>query len=70
MPTLSDEPDRVQTYLGLVAEAGTTLDDQLKRIRDDYERREIDIREAADERIQVMTEHLDRLRLLRAEFLS
>ncbi len=70
MPTISNDPDRVQTYLALVAEATAVLDDQLGRIRADCDRGDISVREAADERITVMTEHLDRLRLLRAEYLD
>jgi hypothetical protein len=56
-------------YNELAAEAAATLDDQLARIRHDQDEGTITIREAADERVQVMQEHLDRLRLLAAEYL-
>jgi hypothetical protein len=39
--------DRVDQYNALVAEAGTTLKDQLARIRKDYDSHEIDVREAS-----------------------
>jgi hypothetical protein len=61
------EKDR---YSHLVEEAGQLLDDQLTRIRKDSDAGTMTIREAADERIKVMTEHLDRLRELRDQFLS
>jgi hypothetical protein len=61
------EKDR---YSRLVDEAGSLLDDQLSRIRKDCDDGTMTIREAADERIKVMTEHLDKLRELRDEFLS
>jgi hypothetical protein len=61
------EKDR---YSHLVDEAGSLLDDQLSRIRKDCDDGTMTIREAADERIKVMTEHLDKLRELRDEFLS
>jgi hypothetical protein len=61
------EKDR---YSHLVEEAGRLLDEQLTRIRKDCDEGTITIREAADERIRVMTEHLDKLRELRDEFLS
>ncbi len=56
-------------YNQLAAEAAATLDDQLARIRRDQDEGTITIREGADERVQVLQEHLDRLRLLREEFL-
>jgi hypothetical protein len=61
------EKDR---YSHLVEEAGRVLDDQLSRIRKDCDEGTMTIREAADERIKAMTEHLDKLRELRDEFLS
>jgi uncharacterized protein (DUF885 family) len=57
-------------YSHLVEEAGRLLDEQLSRIREDCDAGTITIRQAADERIKVMTEHLDKLRELRDEFLS
>jgi len=62
-------PDK-DRYSQLVEEAGRLLDEQLTRIRKDCDEGTITIREAADERIKVMTEHLDKLRELRDEFLS
>ena len=61
------EKDR---YSQLVEEAGRLLDAELSRIRKGCDEGAITIREAADERIKVMTEHLDKLRELRDEFLS
>jgi hypothetical protein len=61
------EKDR---YSHLVEEAGRLLDDQLTRIRKESDEGTMTIRQAADERIKVMTEHLDKLRELRDEFLS
>jgi hypothetical protein len=61
------EKDR---YSHLVEEAGRLLDDQLSRIRKDCDEGTMTIREAADERIKAMTEHLDKLRELRDQFLS
>ena len=67
MSDMIPEPER---YFHLVEEAGRLLDNQLARIWNDSADGKITIREAADERIQVMTEHLARLRELRDEFLS
>jgi hypothetical protein len=57
-------------YSQLVEEAGRLLAHHLSRIRKDCDEGTITIREAADERIKVMTEHLDKLRELRDEFLA
>ena len=65
----ASDPDRIREYNSLIAEACERLDERLSFIRGDYDRGEITVREAADERIQVMTEHLTRLRLLREEYL-
>jgi uncharacterized protein (DUF885 family) len=62
-------PDK-DRYSHLVEEAGTLLDEKLTRIRKDCDDGAITIREAADARIKVMTEHLDKLRELRDEFLA
>ena len=62
-------PDK-DRYSHLVEEAGRLLDEQLTRIRTDCDESAITIREAADERIKVMTEHLEKLRELRDQFLS
>jgi hypothetical protein len=52
-----------------VAEASECLDQQLSNLRRDSDAGEITVRETADERITVMMEHLNRLRLLREEYL-
>ncbi len=62
--------DRSEQYQWLASEAATALDDQLARIRADQERGTINVREAADQRVRALEEHLDRLRLLREEYLS
>jgi hypothetical protein len=62
--------DRSEQYQWLASEAATALDDQLARIRADQERGAINVREAADQRVRALEEHLDRLRLLREEYLS
>jgi hypothetical protein len=67
MNEMFPEKDR---YSHLVDEAGKLLDDQLSRIRKAQDEGTITIRDAADERITVMTEHLDKLKELRDEFLS
>ncbi len=56
-------------YNELAAEAAARLDDQLARIRHDQDDGTITLRGAADERVQVMQEHLDTLRLLGEEYL-
>jgi hypothetical protein len=62
--------DRSEQYQWLASEAATALDDQLARIRADQERGAITVREAADQRVHALEEHLERLRLLREEYLS
>jgi hypothetical protein len=57
-------------YSHLVEEAGRLLDDQLARIRKECDEGTITMREAADARIQVMSEHLTKLKELRDEFLA
>ena len=64
------DSDRIDRYNELASEAFTRLDAQLANIRRDQDARRITVREAADERITVMTEHLNRLRLLREEHLG
>lgn len=66
----SADPGRIAAYNRLVAEAAERLDAQLASVRRDYDAGEITVIEAADERITVMTEHLNRLRLLRQEYLG
>lgn len=70
MPDHAPSADRITQYNDLVAEASARLDVQLANIRRDQEAGEITVREAADERISVLTEHLNRLRLLREEYLD
>jgi hypothetical protein len=48
----------------------TRLTGQLANTRNDQDVGDITVREAADERIQVMEELLERLRLLREQYLS
>ena len=67
---MSSFNERAETYNRLAAEACRTLDDQLGRIRHDYDGGEISLLETARERIQCLEEHLTRLRLLRDEYLS
>lgn len=67
---MSSINERSEQYQRLASEAATKLDDQLTRIRADLGRGAISVRESADERVQVLQEHLDRLRLLREEYLS
>jgi hypothetical protein len=57
-------------YFHLVEEARRLLESQLDRIWNDSNDGTITVREAADARIQVMTEHLARIKQLRDEFLS
>ena len=66
---MSSFNERAETYDRLADEAAKTLDDQLVRIRGDYDRREITVHEATAERIKCLEEHLARLRLLRDEHL-
>lgn len=58
-----------ERYFQLVEEARTLLDNQLDRIWNDCNDGTITVRQAADARVQVMTEHLARLKQLREEFL-
>jgi hypothetical protein len=67
---MSSINERSAQYQRLASEAAATLDAKLQNIRRDEDAGDISTREAADERITVMTEHLDRLRLLRQEYLS
>ncbi|MGO8957575.1 MAG: hypothetical protein ACLQFR_09435 [Streptosporangiaceae bacterium] len=67
------QPERDQralAYAQHVSDAADRLDEQLASIRRDQDAGDITVREAADERVQVLGEHLDRLRLLRAEYLD
>ncbi len=69
-PGSSTDSGRVGRYNDLIAQASDRLDQQLANIRRDQDAGDITVREAADERITVMTEHLNRLRLLREEYLG
>jgi len=69
-PVLAPDAGRVVLYNDLVSEAGDTLSVKLANIRRDEDAGDITVREAADERIAVMSQHLTRLRLLREEFLG
>lgn len=64
------DPARVDAYNRLAVEASERRDAQLANIRKDQDAGDITVREAADERITVMSEHLNRLRLLRQEYLD
>ncbi len=67
---MSSFNERAETYNRLADEAARTLDDQLVRIRGDYDGREIMVHQATAERIKCPEEHLARLRLLRDDYLS
>jgi len=67
---MSDMIPERERYFQLVEEARRLLESQLDRIWNDSNEGTITVREAADARIQVMTEHLNRLKQLRDEFLS
>ncbi len=61
-------PDHHDRYSQLVAAEADRLDEQLANVRRDLDAGDITVREAADERVTILTEHLNRLRLLRAEY--
>jgi hypothetical protein len=67
---MSDMIPERERYFQLVEEARRLLESQLDRIWNDSNEGTITVREAADARIRVMTEHLNRLKQLRDEFLS
>jgi hypothetical protein len=64
------DPDRIAWYNQLVAEEAARLDGALAAIRADEAAGRLTTREAADNRVAVLEEHLIRLRLLRAEYLE
>jgi hypothetical protein len=57
-----------RTYAQRAAELDLELDERISFIRDDLDRGEITAVEAATERIQVMEEHLEKVRQLRIEY--
>jgi hypothetical protein len=64
------DPERVHRYDELAAEASARLDEELARIRRDLELNKITVREAADQRVVVLEQHLATIRRLRAEYLE
>ena len=62
--------DRTGRYWELASRAADELDERLAAIRRDHDAGEISTIEAADERVQVLEEHLARLRALRREYLD
>jgi hypothetical protein len=61
---------RIAVYNQLVTEAGERLDGALADIRASQDAGELSVRDAADARVAVLEEHLNRLKLLRAEYLA
>ena len=61
---------RIAVYNQLVTEAGERLDGALADIRASQDGGELSVRDAADARVAVLEEHLNRLRLLRDEYLT
>jgi acyl CoA:acetate/3-ketoacid CoA transferase alpha subunit len=64
------DPDRITRYNELVAEEASRLDGALADIRRAEAASNLTAREAADNRISVLEANLNRLRLLRAEYLQ
>ncbi len=69
-PAPASPSHSADSYSKLVDQSCARLTEQLANIRKDQDAGDITVREAADERIQVMEEHLERLRLLREEYLD
>ena len=69
-PPAPADPDRVDRYNELVAEEAARLTATIAGIRDDEAAGHLTTREAADNRIAVLEAHLNRLRLLRTEYLG
>ena len=61
---------RIAVYNQLVTEAGDRLDAALADIRASQDSGKLSVRDAADARVGVLEEHLNRLRLLRDEYLD
>lgn len=64
------EVERMATYHQLVGEASDRLDGALADIVRSQDAGELTVREAADNRVAVLEAHLNRLRLLRDEYLG
>jgi hypothetical protein len=64
------EPDRISQYNQLANEEAGRLDAALTGIRASQDSGELSVRQAADARVAVLEEHLNRLRLLRDEYLG
>jgi len=68
--TAMQDNGRIAVYNQLVTEAGDRLDGALADIRASQDSGELSVRDAADARVAILEEHLNRLRLLRDEYLS
>jgi hypothetical protein len=66
----STTPDRRSAYAIALSEAADDADDALSHIRAEYDAGRITAREAADERVRLLENHLERLARLRAEHLG
>jgi hypothetical protein len=66
----TSDPDRIAQYNQLVTEEAARLDGALAAIRADEAAGRLTTRQAADNRIAVLEANLNRLRLLRAEYLD
>jgi hypothetical protein len=66
----TQDDSRIALYNQLVTEAGERLDGALADIRGSQDAGELSVRDAADARVAVLEEHLNRLKLLRAEYLD
>jgi uncharacterized protein (DUF885 family) len=64
------DPDRVARYNERATECAAWLDRELEAIRRNYDAGLITIRQAADERIRRMEQHLATIRNLRDEYLG
>jgi hypothetical protein len=67
IPQSAHDDDPVSGYVAALNEASNELDEKLSNIRRDLDAGDISMREASDERILVMSEHLSRLIRLRIE---
>jgi hypothetical protein len=62
--------ERSDRYWQAATAAADWLDERLAAIRRHYDNGEISVTEAAEERVQVLEEHIARLRALRREYLT